>query len=313
MPGSSTRPEPVIIDTDPGVDDAIALLMALSCPELQVLGLTTTAGNVPLAPATTNALALLEHLGRTDIPVYRGAARPVRGRYAYSRHVHTASGLTHRLPKPTTSPSETGAVPYIARTLTSDPGAVSIIALGPLTNLARVLRRYKSALQSARRIIVMGGAVETPGNATPYAEFNFYSDPTAARLVIESGIPMTLIDLAPCRRVFVSRAEAEQLDSPNPAGKLAAQLLNGWFRRDADRERFNLYDPLTLIAAVAPSALNLRPVTLAVDDSDTTNDTSKWGQCRLVNPAKGPISIAAAEDVHVPAAREAMRRLLDWQ
>ena len=313
MTARPTDVEPVIIDTDPGVDDAIALLMALSCPELRIIGLTTTAGNVPLAPATTNALALLEYLGRTDVPVYRGAARPVRGRFAYSRHVHTASGLTHRLPRPTTSPSETGAVPFIAQTLTAHPGEVSIIALGPLTNLARVLRRYGSALQSARRIIVMGGAVDTPGNSTPHAEFNFYSDPTAARMVVESGIPMTLIDLAPCRRVFVSRAEAERLDSSDPAGRLAAQLLAGWFRRDASRERFNLYDPLTLIAAVAPSALNLRPVTLALDDSDTTDDSSQWGRCRVVNPAEGPVSIAAAEDVNVPAAQEAMRRLLNWQ
>lgn len=93
-------PEPVIIDTDPGVDDAIALLMALSCAELEVIGLTTTAGNVPLAPATRNALALLEYLDRTDVPVYKGASRPVRGRFAYARHVHSASGLTHRLREP---------------------------------------------------------------------------------------------------------------------------------------------------------------------------------------------------------------------
>ena len=96
-------PEPVIIDTDPGVDDAIALLMALSCPDLDVIGLTTTAGNVPLAPATRNTLALLEHLNRTDVPVYKGASRPVRGRFAYARHVHSASGLTHRLSEPETN------------------------------------------------------------------------------------------------------------------------------------------------------------------------------------------------------------------
>ena len=313
MPPQSNAPEPVIIDTDPGVDDAIAILMALSSPALEVVGFTTTAGNVPLAPATTNALALLEQLGRADIPVHRGAARPVRGRYAYARHVHSASGLTHRLPKPTAAPSETGAVEFLAGTLLENPGEVSIIALGPLTNLARVMRRYKSALQSARRIIVMGGAVETDGNATPYAEFNFYSDPTAARMVVESGIPMTLIDLAPCRQVFVSRAEAEGLDSPGPAGKLAAQLLGGWFRAGPNRERFNLYDPLTLIAAVAPAALTLRPVTLAVEDSDTTEDSDRWGQCRVVNPGAGPISVAAPGGVDAEAARYAIRHLLDWQ
>ena len=312
MSDHSYAPESVIIDTDPGVDDAIALLMALSCSELNVIGLTTTAGNVPLAPATRNTLALLEYLNRTDVPVYKGASRPVRGRFAYARHVHSASGLTHRLREPETKPGETGAVQYIGQTLLADPGAVSIIALGPLTNLARVIKRYKSALGAARRIIVMGGAVDTPGNVTPHSEFNFYSDPTAARVVIESGVPITLIDLAPCRQVFVSRAEADELDSSGHAGKLAAQLLTGWFRRDPQRERFNLYDPLTMIAAIAPATLTLRSVQLAVDDSDTTDETSKWGQTRVVNPTDGPVSISTPGGVDREAALATIRRLLDW-
>ena len=312
MPDPAGSPERVIIDTDPGVDDAIALLMALSCPELEVIGLTTTAGNVPLAPATRNTLALLEYLNRIDIPVYKGASRPLRGRFAYARQVHSASGLTHRLDEPAIKPLETGAVQYIGQTLLADPGAVSIIALGPLTNLARVMRRYKSALRSARRIIVMGGAVGTPGNVTVHSEFNFYSDPTAARMVMESGLPITLIDLAPCRQVFVSRAGADELDSPSRAGKLAAQLLTGWFRRDPQRERFNLYDPLTLIAAIAPTALTLRSVTLAVDDSDTTDEDAKWGRTRVVNPTDGPVSIAAPDGVNQQAALATIRRLLDW-
>ncbi len=312
MSDHSYAPESVIIDTDPGVDDAIALLMALSCPELDVIGLTTTAGNVPLAPATRNTLALLEYLNRTDVPVYKGASRPVRGKFAYARHVHSASGLTHRLNEPETKPAETGAVRYIGQTLLAEPGAISIIALGPLTNLARVMKRYKSALPAARRIIAMGGAMDTPGNVTPHSEFNFYSDPTAARMVIESGLPITLIDLAPCRRVFVSRADADGLDSSSRAGKLAAQLLTGWFRRDPQRERFNLYDPLTMIAAIAPAALTLRSVTLAVEDSDTTDETARWGQTRVVNPTDGPVSITAPHGVDREAALAAIRRLLDW-
>lgn len=312
MADRAYSPEPVIIDTDPGVDDAIALLMALSCPELEVIGLTTTAGNVPLAPATRNTLALLEYLNRTDIPVYKGASRPVRGRFAYARHVHTASGLTHRLNEPETKPAKTGAVQFIGQTLVADPGAVSIIALGPLSNLARVMRRYRSALPAARRVIVMGGAVDTPGNITPYSEFNFYSDPTAARMVMESGVPITLIDLAPCRRVFVSRTEADELVSSSRAGKLAAQLLTGWFRRDPERERFNLYDPLTLIAAIAPAALTLRSVTLAVGDSDTTDETARWGQTRVVNPTGGTVSITTPDGVDRETVLAAIRRLLDW-
>jgi len=200
---ASNKTIPVIVDTDPGVDDAVAILMLLADPMCEFVGITTTAGNVPLSRSTRNTLALLEYAGRLDIPVCRGAARPIRGRYAYARHVHSAAGLTRRLPDPSTRPSETGAIPFLERTLMDADSPVTIIALGPLTNLARLWRRNPSALRSADRIVVMGGAVNSEGNATAHAEFNFYSDPTAARIIFESGLPLTLIDLAACRQVSI--------------------------------------------------------------------------------------------------------------
>ena len=303
----------VIIDTDPGVDDAIAILMALSCPQFEVIGLTTTAGNVPLARATRNVLALLEHVGRSDIPVFRGAARPVRGRFAYARHVHSAAGLTRRLPEPTTPPSDTSAVRFLADTITAATDPVTLIALGPLTNLARLLRRHPAALRTAGRIVVMGGAVETPGNATPHSEFNFFSDPTAARQVIESGVPIELIDLAPCRRVYFSRTELNGITGASRAGTLAAEMLAGWFRKDAGRERFNLYDPLAVAAAIDPNVLRTRRVTLAVDDSDTTDNPSGWGRCRITNATAGPISVSAAEGVDSQRALNIISDLLEWR
>lgn len=313
MPGHNPNlPQPVIIDTDPGVDDAIAILMALADPGLRVLGLTATAGNVPLARAARNALALLEYAGRGDIPTHQGAARPLHGRYPYARHIHSPSGLTARLPEPTLTPSATPAVPFLAHTLTAMPGTVTLIALGPLTNLARLLRRHPDALPSAARLIVMGGAVDTPGNATPHAEFNFYSDPAAARLVIASGIPLTLIDLAACRQVYLPRSGLDNIKSGGRLGELAARLLAGWFAKDPARQRFHLYDPLAVIAAVAPDALPLRTVTLEIDDPETTGDASRWGQCRVVNQNAGPISVAAPDGVNAPAALAAIRRLLEW-
>ena len=303
----------VIIDTDPGVDDAIAILMALSCPQFEVIGLTTTAGNVPLARATRNALALLEHIGRTDIPVFRGAARPVRGRFAYARHVHSAAGLTRRLPEPTTPPSDTSAVRFLADALTAATNPVTLIALGPLTNLARLLRRHPAALRAAGRIVVMGGAVETPGNATPHSEFNFFSDPTAARRVIESGVPIELIDLAPCRRVYFSRTQLNGITGASKTGTLAAEMLAGWFRKDAGRQRFNLYDPLAVAAAIDSNVLRTRRVTLAVDDSDTSDDPSRWGRSRITNAAAGPISVSAAEGVDSQLALNIISHLLEWR
>ena len=305
-------PEPVVIDTDPGVDDAIALLMAFSCPQIDVVGLTTTAGNVPIGPATRNALAILEAVGRTDIPVARGATRPIRGRYAYARHVHSAEGLTHPLPPPTSRTSDTGAVQFLAQTLRANPRAVTVIALGPLTNLARLHRDRPTVLPLAKRLLVMGGAVDTPGNITPHAEFNFYSDPTGARLVMESGIPLTLIDMAPCRQVFLTRADVESARPSSAAGILAERLLTGWFRQGATRERFNMYDPLTLVAAIAPRAIKLRSVTMTVDDSTATDDTTLWGRCRVLDENGGSVRVAEPGGVNVQTSLRVIRELLGW-
>lgn len=305
-------PEPVVIDTDPGVDDAIALLMALSSPEMDIVGLTTTAGNVPIGPATRNALAILESVGRADVPVAKGATRPIRGRYAYAHDVHSAEGLTHPLPAPVTRIIDTGAVQFLSETLRANPGAVTVIALGPLTNLARLHRDQPSVLALAKRLLVMGGAVQTPGNVTPHAEFNFYSDPTAARLVIESGIPITLIDMAPCQQVFLTREDVEAARPSTDTGVLAEQLLAGWFGQDPTRERFYMYDPLTLVAAVDPHAINFRSVKLTVDDSISTDDSDLWGRCRVLDDTGGPVRVAEPGGVDVPTSLQLIRELLGW-
>lgn len=301
-----------MIDTDPGVDDAIALLMALSCPQIDVVGLTTTAGNVPIGPATRNALAILESVGRTDIPVSKGATRPIRGRYAYARDVHSAEGLTHPLPTPTSRTTNTSAVRFLSETLRANPGAITVIALGPLTNLARLLRDQPSVLPLAKRVLVMGGAVHTPGNVTPHAEFNFYSDPTAARLVMESGVPLTLIDMAPCRQVFLTREDVLAARPSTDVGVLAERIMAGWFSQDHIREQFNMYDPLTLVAAVDPNAIDFRSVTMTVDDSTSTDDSAFWGRCRVLDERGGPIRVARPGGVDIPTSLRLIRELLGW-
>jgi len=304
---------PVILDTDPGVDDAIAILMALACREFNVIGLTTTAGNVPLARATRNALAILEHVGHPNIPAHKGAARPLRGRYAYARQVHSASGLTRRLPDPTITPSQTPAVSFLAQSLLDNPGEITVIALGPLTNLARLLRRRPAALRAAKCIVVMGGAVNVPGNVTAHAEFNFYSDPTAARMVMESGIPLTLIDLGACRQVYLSHDQVPTAPFADPLGKLASELLTGWFRKDTTRQQFHLYDPLTILAVTHPLVARLQPVAITVVDSETTDDPALWGKCQITDATNGPISIATRDGVDSRAALAAIDELLQWK
>ncbi len=281
----------VIIDTDPGVDDAIAILMALRSSSFQVLGLTTVGGNVPLARGTRNALALLEYAGRTEIPVSRGSALPIRGQYGYSFPVHGASGLTRRLPNPSTRPTGQRAVDFLAGELGKQPGEILLIALGPLTNLANLLTKYPGSLEQASGLVVMGGAIDVPGNVTDYAEFNFYSDPGAAKLVLSSGVPLTLIDLAASRQVAIDRQAGRELKPRNNLGALAAQLLNNWFRRDSGRQRFFFHDPLAMAVALDPNIVNAQGTQMAVE----TGDPVRLGESRI-SGRSGPVAVARQVD-----------------
>ncbi len=274
-------PQPIklIIDTDPGVDDAVAILMALAAPHVEVLGLTTVGGNVSLARTTRNALALLQAAGRSDIPVAKGAAQPLRGRFTYAPQFHGPGGLSHRLPEPDSRPVPEGAVQFLYDRLTREPGAAVLVALGPLTNLARLLRERPAALEQAKNIVVMGGAVNTPGNVTPKAEFNFYSDPVAAEIVLSSGLPITLIDLAACRQVGISREQALALHSDHPIGRLMLDLLRGWFLKEPGRQRFEFYDPLALAIALEPAIATLTKVDLDVglEKNESWGETTETG------------------------------------
>ena len=255
----------IVIDTDPGVDDAIAILMALACPSFEIVGLTTVGGNVPLARGTRNALALLEYAGREDIPVAAGAARPYRGRFRYSYRFHTPTGIGRRLPDPKTRPVDTGAVEFLAGALDHAPGGLTIIALGPLTNLALLLEQYPESLERLNSLVVMGGAVDVPGNTTSSAEFNIHSDAYAANLVLSHVSPITLVELGACRQAAINREDAGTLQSSGRLGRLAAQILANWFARDEGRRRFEFYDPLTVAAAIDPEVMTIRKTGLRVE------------------------------------------------
>ena len=273
------QPVRLLIDTDPGVDDAIAILMALASPDVEIVGLTTVGGNVPLARSTRNALALLQAAGRSDIPVAKGASRPLRGQFTYSPQFHGPGGMSRRLPEPTAGPVTEGAVQFMYDQLTREPGEVVLIALGPLTNLARLLLERPIALEQAKNIVVMGGAVNTPGNITPRAEFNFYSDPAAAEIVLSRRLSVTLVDLAACRQVGISREQASGLRSAHPLGRLALDLLQGWFRREPSRQRFEFCDPLALAIALEPAIATFVKVDLDVvlEENESWGETSETG------------------------------------
>ena len=187
--------QPAILDVDPGVDDALAIILALRSPELEVLGVTTVCGNVPVSQATINALQILELMQCSEVPVFAGAERPLKRKPVHAGHVHGETGLGEAvLPEPITTASR-DAVGFLIDSISSRPGDVDLIALGPLTNLALAEARVPGILSRARRVMVMGGALLEPGNVSPVAEFNFFVDPEAARQVLRLESNLTLVPL----------------------------------------------------------------------------------------------------------------------
>ncbi len=296
----------LVLDTDPGVDDAVAILMALAAPGVEVVGVTTLGGNVPRARATRNALALLQAAGRSDVPVAAGAARPRTGRFRPSVAFHGPGGLSARLPEPSAAAIGQTAVDFLAETVTSNPGRVTIVALGPLTNLSRLEDRHPGVLPQAAGLVIMGGAVDAPGNVTARAEFNIHSDPVAAAHVLALGHPATLVDLAACRQVGISRQQAAGLSADGPLGQLALRMVQGWFARDARRERFEFYDPLAVALALDPAVATVRRVALTAG----TTPGEHWGET-TVTSEPGPIALA--HQVDAPRFFALLRQLLGWQ
>ena len=282
----------VVVDTDPGTDDALALIMALNSPELDIQGLTTVGGNARLADTTRNTLALMSYLGRPDMPVARGASRPIKGSFQYAYHFHGPGGLTVSLPKAIAGPGPLRAADYLIGIGRSVPSDLLLVALGPLTNVARALQREPRLAGWVREIVVMGGAVEVAGNVTPYAEFNIYNDPHAANVVFGSGVPVTLVGLDVCREVAFERGERAWLDGKSSGGRLASRILTGWFDAHPGQHEYHLCDPLAMAAAIEPALLETEAATVVVE----TEDSGRYGQTRA-DYGGGSVKVARRVDV----------------
>ena len=286
----------VIIDTDPGTDDAIALIAALNSPELDVLALTIVTGNASLEDATRNSLGLLACLSRSDIPVYVGADTPLVGKFEFAENYHGPGGMTTPLPEPASAPIPTPAERYIRDAARDSDGDLTIIALGPLTNVALAIQNEPDIMKQVKEIFVMGGAVEVGGNVTPYAEFNIYDDPRAANVVFGSGIPITLVGLDVCERVAFGLSDSDWRAGTSAGEQLAARIMEGWFAIHPEYDRYVLCDPLTIAAAIAPDLLTYRQAKVAVDESG-----EQKGRTRAEYDA-GDIRVAV--DVDVERARQ---------
>ena len=218
----------IIIDTDPGVDDAMAIFFALRSPELDVIGLTTIFGNVHTTLATQNALRLLEIAGRTDIPVAKGADDPLAGPYSGPVpfvHGDDGQGNTH-LPPPTARPVAQTAAQFIVEQVMAAPGEVTLVPVGPLTNIALALRLEPRIAQHVKRVVLMGGNALGPGNATPAAEANIHNDPEAADVVFGAGWPLTMVGLDVTHQVNMTRAHlARYAQADNPLAQHVARIV----------------------------------------------------------------------------------------
>src|SRR6188472_1580817 len=216
---------PIIFDTDPGHDDAIALLLALASPELEVLGVTPVSGNQTLEKTTTNALKILEFIDRADIPVHVGASRPLVREQWVAAHVHGESGLDGPdLPAPATKPADGHAVDFMARTLEEREGVV-LVPVGPLTNIALLLALHPGIQERIARIVLMGGAI-AEGNVTPAAEFNIWADPEAAHRVFTSGVDVTMVGLDVTHKALLFPKKVDELRGAGRVGDLVATLYD---------------------------------------------------------------------------------------
>ena len=283
-PGAMHR---IVIDTDPGQDDAVAILLALASPEIEVLGVTTVAGNVPLPLTTRNALAVLELAGRAEVPVHAGAEAPLRRPLVTAEHVHGRTGLDGvELPEPAVAPAEGHAADFIVETLRREPpGTVTLCPLGPLTNLAMAFERDPEAASRAKGIVWMGGAYFEVGNITPAAEFNAYVDPEAAAAVLQAGYPVTILPLDATHKVLTT---AGRLDGMRGLGNRAGEVAASWcgFFERFDKEKYGgagapLHDPCVIAQLLRPGLFAGRQINVEVETgSDLTRGMTVadwWG------------------------------------
>ena len=220
----------IILDCDPGHDDAIALLLALASPEVELLGVTTVHGNQTLEKTTGNALKLLEFTRRTDVPVAAGADRPFSREPFVAEYVHGESGMDGpALPEPSTQPVAAHAVDFIAETVLASPEPVTLVPTGPLTNIGLFLARHPEAAAKVERIVLMGGAIGE-GNVTPAAEFNIWCDPEAADRVFTSGLDVTMIGLDVTHRAIFGPEPTARLKTAGRVGAMVAELLEFYGR-----------------------------------------------------------------------------------
>jgi purine nucleosidase len=267
-------PRKIIIDTDPGQDDAVAILLALASPEeLEVLGVVAVAGNVGLHHNANNARKVVELAGRRDVPVYAGSVRPMRRHLVTAEHVHGETGLNGPdLPEPTMPLQGQHGVDYIIDTLMeAEPGTITLCTLGPLTNIGMALVKQPAIAERIAEIVMMGGAYFEVGNITPTAEFNIYVDPEAADVVLRSGVPITMLPLDVTHQIQSTPDRlAAILALGNKSGTAVHAMLT--FSETFDLQKYGwtgapLHDPTVIAYLLQPDLFDGRHCNVSIETS----------------------------------------------
>ncbi len=264
-----TSARPLIIDCDPGVDDAIALLLALASPELEILGITTVAGNVPLALTQRNARQICELAGQTQIPVFAGCPRPLVRRLLTAEEVHGKSGLEGvMLPDPQMPLQPQHGVDFLVETLLQAPEPITVAATGPLTNIAMALVKAPQIAEKIEQLVLMGGSYGS-GNITAAAEFNAYGDPHAAHVVFGSGLPIAMFGLNLTHQVITTPERRQRIQHlGSPVAEAAAALLSKYGSHDSQQLELSggpLHDPCVIAYLLQPDLFELAPADVEVE------------------------------------------------
>jgi inosine-uridine nucleoside N-ribohydrolase len=303
----------IIIDADPGVDDALAILLAAASPELRIEGITPVAGNVPLELTLPNALRLVEIAGRTDIPVAAGANRPLTRKLITAAYAHGENGLGGvQFPEPKSKPVSETASQLIRRVVRAHPGEVTIVAIGPLTNLAVAIREDRDLPHMVRSIYLMGGSLSR-GNVTPSAEFNIYVDPEAAQEVFRAGIPIVMVGLDVTRKAVLRDEHIKQLEAAsNQSAQAAGKITRAIWNR-MQRSNFGggpvMHDSVAVAALLDPAVVKLQDYYVEVETAGefTAGETLGYSRApirRSAPPADGSAKLESSE--FKPNAKVAM-------
>lgn len=265
-------PRKIIIDTDPGQDDAVAILLALGSPEdIDLLGITTVAGNVPLALTQKNARITCEVAGRPEVKVYAGCDAPLERPLVTAEHVHGSTGLDGPdLFEPAMALQDQHGVEFIIDTLRAEaPGTVTLCPLGPLTNIGAAFRKAPDIIDRVQEIVLMGGAYFEVGNITPAAEFNIYVDPEAARDVLATGVKITMMPLDVTHKALTSRARVQAFrDLGSRVGNFTADMLDFFERFDVEKygsEGGPLHDPCVIAYLIQPELFSGRHINVEIE------------------------------------------------